>query len=124
MGARAGKMPVGGRWAGSATEGGGGERVIVDGETGQVLLRPSGAVLAGFTDSMVAKERQRLAYRAVRDLPSVSRDGERISLFIPAALLIDLPHLPEGGAEGIGLYRTDVPFMFPPSFPDMATPTQ
>src|SRR3546814_1399823 len=100
MGARAGKMPVGGRWAGSATEGGGGERVIVDGETGQVLLRPSGAVLAGFTESMVAKERQRLAYRAVRDLPSVSRDGERISLFINAALMIDLPHLQEGGAEG------------------------
>src|SRR3546814_16307838 len=64
-----------------------------------------------FTESMVAKERQRLAFRAVRDLPSVSRDGERISLFINAALMIDLPHLQEGGAEGIGLYRTEVPFM-------------
>src|SRR3546814_8473616 len=73
---------------------------------------------------MVAKERQRLAYRAVRDLPSVSRDGERISLFINAALMIDLPHLQEGGAEGIGLYRTEVPFMIRNSFPDVATQTE
>src|SRR3546814_19023356 len=96
-----------GRCTGIATEVREGDRVIVDGETGQVLLRPSGAVLAGFTESMVAKERQRLAYRAVRDLPSVRRDGERIRLFINAALLIDLPHLPEGGTEGRGLYSTD-----------------
>src|SRR3546814_12359650 len=77
-----------------------------------------------FTESMVAKERQRLAFRAVRDLPSVSRDGERISLFINAALMIDLPHLQEGGAEGIGLYRTEVPFMIRNSFPDVATQTE
>src|SRR3546814_19100970 len=104
-----------GRCTGIATEVREGDRVIVDGETGKVLLRPSGAVLAGFTESMVAKERQRLAYRAMRDLPPVSRAGERISMFINHALLLVLPHLQDGGAEGLGLYRTEVPFIFPNS---------
>src|SRR3546814_9657837 len=98
------------RCIGIGTEVREGDRIIVDGETGQVLLRPSAAVLAGFTESMAAKERQRQAYRAVRDLPAVSRDGESFSLYINAGLMIDLPHLQEG-ADGIGLYRTEVPFM-------------
>src|SRR3546814_8040105 len=67
---------------------------------------------------MAAKERQRQAYRAVRDLPAVSRDGESFSLYINAGLMIDLPHLQEG-ADGIGLYRTEVPFMIRDSFPDV-----
>src|SRR3546814_12781777 len=71
---------------------------------------------------MAAKERQRQAYRAVRDLPAVSRDGESFSLYINAGLMIDLPHLQEG-ADGIGLYRTEVPFMIRDSFPDVATQT-
>jgi phosphotransferase system enzyme I (PtsP) len=98
--------------------------VVVVGETGQVLLRPSQSVLAGFTESMAAKERQRSAFRAVRDLPSVSRDGQAIPLLINAGLMIDLPHLQDGGAEGIGLYRTEVPFMIRDSFPDVSTQTE
>lgn len=121
--ARALQIPMIGRCTGITTEVREGDRIIVDGETGQVLLRPSQSVLAGFGESMAAKERQREAYRAVRDLPSVSRDGETINLFINAGLMIDLPHLQEG-AEGIGLYRTEVPFMIRDSFPDVATQTE
>src|SRR3546814_5712151 len=108
------------RCIGIGTEVREGDRIIVDGETGQVLLRPSAAVLAGFTESMAAKERQRQAYRAVRDLPAVSRDGESFSLYINTGLMIDLPHLQEG-ADGLGLYRTEVPFMIRDSFPAVAT---
>lgn len=122
--ARALQIPMIGRCSGIGTEVREGDRVIVDGETGQVLLRPSAAVLAGFAESMANKERQREAYRAVRDLPSVSRDGEAVSLLINAGLMIDLPHLRDGGAEGIGLYRTEVPFMIRDSFPDVATQTE
>src|SRR3546814_16612895 len=75
--ARALQIPMVGRCIGIGTEVREGDRIIVDGETGQVLLRPSAAVLAGFTESMAAKERQRQAYRAGRDLPAVSRGGER-----------------------------------------------
>jgi len=122
--ARALQIPMIGRCTGIGTELREGDRVIVDGETGQVLLRPSESVLAGFTESMAAKERQRAAFRAVRELPSVSRDGQVIPLLINAGLMIDLPHLQDGGAEGIGLYRTEVPFMIRDSFPDVPTQTE
>jgi len=121
--ARALQIPMIGRCTGITTTVQEGDTVIVDGETGQVLLRPSEAVRAGFVDSMAAKERQRAAFRAVRDLPSVSRDGNPITLLINAGLMIDLTHLESGGAEGIGLYRTEVPFMIRDSFPDVKTQT-
>src|SRR5690606_12052344 len=45
----------------------------------------------------------------------------RIQLNINAGLLIDLQHLRDSGADGVGLYRTEVPFMVRSSFPDVAT---
>ncbi len=121
--ARALQIPMIGRCSGITTEVRQGDQIIVDGETGQVLLRPSPAVRAGFVESMAAKERQKEAFRAVRELPPVSRDGIQVSLLINAGLMIDLPHLQEGGADGIGLYRTEVPFMIRDSFPDVETQT-
>lgn len=122
--ARALQIPMIGRCTGVETEVREGDTLIVDGETGQVLLRPSASVLAGFVESMAAKEREKAAYRAVRDLPSVSSDGKPVTLLINAGLMIDLPHLKEENAEGIGLYRTEVPFMIRDSFPDVATQTE
>jgi len=119
--ARALQIPMIGRCTGISTEVREGDQIIVDGETGQVLLRPSDAVRDGFLESMAAKERQKQAYRAVRDLPSVSRDGAAVSLMINAGLMIDLSHLQESNADGIGLYRTEVPFMIRDSFPDVET---
>ncbi len=121
--ARALQIPMIGRCAGITTEVREGDPLIVDGETGQVLLRPSASVRAGFVESMAAKERQKEAYRAVRELPSVCRDGTAVSLLINAGLMIDLPHLEEVAADGIGLYRTEVPFMIRDSFPDVETQT-
>ena len=121
--ARALQIPMIGRCEGIATEVREGDTVIVDGETGQVLLRPSEAVRAGFVESMAAKERQKAAFRAVRTLPPVCTDGTKISLMINAGLMIDLPHLQEVAADGIGLYRTEVPFMIRDSFPDVETQT-
>jgi phosphotransferase system enzyme I (PtsP) len=122
--ARALQIPMIGRCKGITTDVREGDQVIVDGETGQVLLRPSEAVRDGFLESMAAKERQKQAYRAVRDLPSVSRDGVEVTLMINAGLMIDLPQLQETNAGGIGLYRTEVPFMIRDSFPDVETQTE
>ena len=119
--ARALQIPMVGRCEGITTQAGEGEDIIVDGETGQVLLRPSHSVRAGFEDSIAHKERQQAAYRADRELPAVTRDDEPITLMINAGLMIDLTHLNEAGAEGIGLYRTEVPFMIRDSFPGVET---
>ena len=60
----------------------------------------------------------------MRDLPGVSRDGIKVSLNINAGLLVDLTHLDDCGAEGIGLYRTEIPFMVRSSFPDVPAQTR
>src|SRR6185312_9349540 len=68
--------------------------------------------------------RRRAVCASVRDLPSVSRDGVAVSLSINAGLLIDMQHLAASGADGVGLYRTEIAFMVRESFPDVAQQTE
>jgi phosphotransferase system enzyme I (PtsP) len=53
----------------------------------------------------------------------VTRDGVKIAIHMNAGLLLDLQHLHESGADGIGLYRTELPFMARSSLPDVAAQT-
>ena len=72
---------------------------------------------------MRARSQRKAMFAATRDLPAVTRDGIAISLNINAGLLIDVPHLHDSGADGIGLYRTEIPFMVRSEFPDVAAQT-
>src|SRR4029078_13552086 len=56
-------------------------------------------------------------YRALRDRPCVTKDGQPIALMINAGLLVDLPHIAETGAGGIGLFRTELQFMIATEMP-------
>ena len=56
----------------------------------------------------------------LRDKPAVTRDGSAITLLMNAGLLVDLPHLAESGAEGIGLFRTELQFMIAATMPKLA----
>ena len=47
----------------------------------------------------------------------MTRDGQHITLQMNAGLLVDLPQLDESGAEGIGLFRTELQFMIASTFP-------
>jgi phosphotransferase system, enzyme I, PtsP len=53
----------------------------------------------------------------LRDLPCVTKDGQQISLLINVGLSVDLPHIDDTGAAGIGLFRTELQFMVAPNFP-------
>jgi len=117
--ARALDIPVVGQVRGVLDKIQSGEPIIVDGENGQVFLRPGEEVCQSFIDSAEAGEQQKAAYVRFRDLPAETVDGERITLNMNAGLLIDLPHLHEMGADGVGLYRTEVPFMVRADFPDV-----
>ncbi|HLI11026.1 MAG TPA: phosphoenolpyruvate--protein phosphotransferase [Alphaproteobacteria bacterium] len=91
--------------------------LIVDGERGVVFVRPGEDVQQSFSESVRLSAERAASYAAARDLPAVTRDGERVALHLNAGLLIDMPHLHETGADGIGLYRTELPFMMRASFP-------
>ncbi|TCS65097.1 phosphoenolpyruvate--protein phosphotransferase [Varunaivibrio sulfuroxidans] len=97
-----------------------GETAIVDGANGQVFVRPGEDVQQAFLDSIKALAEQKAEYAALKDVPARTRDRIDISLNINAGLLVDFARLHEIGADGVGLYRTEVPFMVRADFPDVA----
>jgi phosphotransferase system enzyme I (PtsP) len=95
------------------------DHVIVDADNAQMFVRPGEDVLQAFEQSMRARAARRAAYASIRNLPAVTRDGVSVSLKINAGLLADLHQLREWGADGVGLYRTEVPFMVRSTFPNV-----
>ncbi len=96
-----------------------GDQVIVDGDGSQVLIRPGEDVLETFEENLAARAQRKAEWAMLRDKPAESLDGQRIDVRINAGLLADLGHLDEWGADGIGLYRTEIPFMVRSEFPDV-----
>ena len=92
--------------------------------SGEVHLRPSGEVIAAYSDKVRFRARKQKRYQTLRDRPAVTKDGVRISLMMNAGLLVDMPHLAECGADGVGLYRTELQFMLSDSFPRLDKQTQ
>lgn len=94
-----------------------GDAIIVDAEAGEIHLRPSGNVVEAFADKARFRARRQRKYRALRDKPARTKDGIRISMHINAGLLVDMANLDETGAEGVGLFRTEIQFMVAPQLP-------
>ncbi len=94
-----------------------GDAVIVDGSAGDVHLRPLPDLEAAYAERVRLRARRQQQYQALRDLPCVTKDGEEVTLLINAGLSVDLPHIADTGAAGIGLFRTELQFMVAPNFP-------
>jgi phosphotransferase system, enzyme I, PtsP len=94
-----------------------GNPIIVDADLGEVHIRPSGEVIAAFGDKARFQARKHRKYRALRDKPAVTKDGQKVELHINAGLLMDVPHLAQSGADGIGLFRTELQFMVSAALP-------
>ena len=88
-----------------------GDLVGVDGASGNVHIRPREIMLKRYRVRIRQQRRRAEFYRGLRDRQSVTTDGKPICLGMNAGLEIDLPHLEDSGAEGIGLYRTELHFM-------------
>jgi phosphotransferase system, enzyme I, PtsP len=101
-----------------------GNPIIVDAESGEVHIRPSSGVVTAYRDKARFRARRQRKYRALRDQPAVTKDGQRIELHINAGLEMDVPHLGESGADGIGLYRTELQFMISATLPRLERQTQ
>src|SRR3954471_6146218 len=96
-----------------------GDSIVVDGDHAQVMVRPAEDILQTVHAAIEARAERQRKYATLRELPSVTRDQARIGLHMNAGLLIDMQHLDESGADGVGLYRTEIPFMVRSEFPDV-----
>ncbi len=94
-----------------------GDAAILDGETGEIHLRPSQELIDAYSDKVRFRAGRQQQYAELKDKPSTTKDGEHISLHINAGLQLDMAHLDESGAEGVGLFRTELLFMLSNSIP-------
>jgi phosphotransferase system enzyme I (PtsP) len=97
-----------------------GDQIAVDGETGEVHLRPQQEIVAAFDAKRTLREHRVARFAAIRDLPAVTKDGVHIKLMMNAGLLLDMPHLLESGADGVGLFRTELQFMIGETMPRLS----
>lgn len=97
-----------------------GDTVVADGDTGQVIFRPTPEVAAAFTENLRIRTERRAEYAQYRNMPAISQDGVAVKLYMNAGLNVDLPHLDETGADGIGLFRTELQFMVSATMPRLA----
>jgi len=94
-----------------------GIQMIVDGYHGEVYTNPSELLRKQYAD-VVEEERQlSQGLDALRELPCITPDGHRMPLWVNTGLLADVARAQQRGAEGVGLYRTEVPFMINQRFP-------
>ncbi|MFD1883257.1 phosphoenolpyruvate--protein phosphotransferase [Paracoccus pacificus] len=88
-----------------------GDPILVDGDMGLVHLRPEEPVAAAFRDKIAMQAEALKRYADLRELPATARCGTRINLMMNAGLMADLPSLVGSGAEGVGLFRTELQFL-------------
>ncbi|PPC77640.1 phosphoenolpyruvate-protein phosphotransferase PtsP [Pokkaliibacter plantistimulans] len=101
-----------------------GQDLVLDGYMGRVFVNAS-RDLRHYYELIIAEERQLVVgLEAIRDLPAETLDGRSIPLWVNTAMGADVNRSLERGAEGIGLYRTEVPFMIRESFPTEAEQVQ
>ncbi|TNC70968.1 phosphoenolpyruvate--protein phosphotransferase [Rubellimicrobium roseum] len=118
--ARAWAIPLVIRADGIVAEALNGDLVLVDGEQGVAHLRPDDAVRKAFEDKIAMLARAQERYADLRDLPATALCGTTVSLHMNAGLMADLPSLPSSGAEGVGLFRTELQFLVRNQMPKRA----
>ncbi|MEM9321158.1 MAG: putative PEP-binding protein, partial [Pseudomonadota bacterium] len=88
-----------------------GDAILVDGDQAVVHLRPEDTVANAFRDKLAMQAEAQKRYASIREMAAETPDGAIVSLQMNAGLMADLPSLPSSGAEGVGLFRTELQFL-------------
>jgi phosphotransferase system enzyme I (PtsP) len=91
--------------------------VIIDGYNGTVHLNPLPEIKLRFQQVLDEDKALSRDLESLRDEPCVTLDGHRMPLWVNTGLMVDVARSLEQGAEGVGLYRTEVPFLLRDRFP-------
>jgi phosphotransferase system, enzyme I, PtsP len=96
-----------------------GDPLIIDGDLGLVVVRPTAETSADYARRGQTAERRRTEFLKYRDRPTTTADGLLVSLQANIALGVDLEIARENHADGIGLYRTEFPFIVRDGLPSV-----
>jgi len=94
-----------------------GRELIVDGYNGVVYSNPSEKLRDRYHEVIKEEEQLVKGLEGLINLPSETRDNHRVSLWVNTGLMSDVIRSLDHGAEGIGLFRTEVPFLLSERFP-------
>src|SRR5690606_40806075 len=94
-----------------------GRKLVVDGFEGQIFPSPSPDLRAFYQPICEEEDEPFRGLEVLRDKPCETTDGHRVALLVNTGLMTDVVRSLSHGAEGIGLYRTEVPFMIKDRFP-------
>ncbi len=97
-----------------------GDPILVDGDQGVVHLRPDDTVFNAFSDKMAMQAKAQERYASIRDKPATTLCKRTLSLSMNAGLMADLPSLEGSGADGVGLFRTELQFLVRSKMPKRA----
>jgi len=101
-----------------------GKQVIVDGYKGEVIGNPSDIVLTRYRNTIKEQDELIAGLEGLKDVPCVSADDHRVHLWVNTGLMSDVTKSLDQGAEGIGLFRTEVPFLLSERFPSEQEQTE
>jgi phosphotransferase system enzyme I (PtsI) len=108
--------------AGILAEAKAGDTVILDAINGEVILNPSDAQIADYTNRAEEYQKEKDALKAMKDKPSVSTDGHKVLLVGNIGSVADVEGVLANGGEGVGLFRTEFLYMKSENdFPDEDT---
>jgi len=91
--------------------------LIIDGHRGRIIAHPTARVLQCYQHQQAEERLLEEDLESLRDEPCIMKDNERIRLWVNTGLRIDTMLSLDRGAEGVGLYRTEVPFLTHERFP-------
>lgn len=94
-----------------------GRELIADGYSGRVYINPSREIRREFKRLQREEAELTADLQALRNLPAETPDGTRVPLYANTGLVSDIRPSLNSGAEGVGLYRTEFPFMIRDRFP-------
>ncbi len=94
-----------------------GDFLIVDGNSGLIFSRPMMEIIVEYARMKEEKNRQFEELGELRDLPAETRDGHTVKLGANIGLLSDMAQVEKYGADHIGLYRSEFPFLARKDFP-------
>jgi phosphotransferase system enzyme I (PtsP) len=97
-----------------------GDEAVVDADEGQLVLRPEAEVRQAYVRAMEIQTAQHAGWAALRDQPAVTADGQRIKLMLNVGLSLELAQLDTVGADGIGLFRTEIAMLARGAVADVA----
>ena len=115
--ARAMGVPVLGRVKDVRRLIGEGDLLLLDAHQSAVFVRPSASMEEAFEAKLALSQKRRASYAALRALPPVTKDGQRVTVMVNAGLRDDAAALDLTGADGIGLFRTEFQFLVSATLP-------